>query len=52
MEQNIYDNNEFFKGYQSKRGELSALLHDIAITDRKLDRSRHNEDSLFLLNNY
>ena len=24
MEQNIYDNDEFFKGYQSKRGELSA----------------------------
>ncbi len=24
MEQNIYDNNEFFKGYQSKRGKLSA----------------------------
>ena len=24
MEQNIYDNNDFFKGYQSKRGELSA----------------------------
>ena len=24
MEQNIYDNDEFFKGYQSKRGQLSA----------------------------
>ena len=24
MEQNIYDNDEFFKGYQSKRGALSA----------------------------
>lgn len=24
--------------------ELSALLHDIAMTDRTLDRSKHNED--------
>lgn len=24
MQQNIYDNNEFFEGYQSKRNELSA----------------------------
>ena len=24
--------------------ELSALLHDIAMTDKKLDRSKHNED--------
>ena len=24
--------------------ELSALLHDIAMTDKNLDRARHNED--------
>ena len=24
--------------------ELSALLHDIAMTDKSLDRSKHNED--------
>lgn len=24
MEQNIYDNDEFYMGYQSKRGALSA----------------------------
>ena len=38
--------------------ELSALLHDIAMTDRSLDRSRHNEygasiaEELLRSNNY
>ena len=28
--------------------ELSALLHDIAMTDKKLDRSKHNEDGAMI----
>ena len=31
--------------------ELSALLHDISMTDGNLDRTKHNEFSLQLLKN-
>jgi len=31
--------------------ELSALLHDIAMTDPKLDRSKHNEDGAIIAEN-
>ena len=46
------------KDVDSEVVELSALLHDIAMTDKKLDRSKHNEygseiaEELLRNNNY